>query len=103
MSKTATRIAEPARHRSWGLTVDKRAGPTEYVIIRYATEGHRHSEPFTEVLRLPYIGNADQAIAELVNRTEMPKPTAISLVFALGMKLASPKSGDADLGYRPVS
>jgi hypothetical protein len=102
MSKTATKIGEPARHRDWGLTVDKLLHPTEYVVIRYPADGQRHSEPFTEVQRLPYVGNADEAIAELVERTEMPRPSATSLVFAIGAKLNSPKAADADSGHRPV-
>jgi hypothetical protein len=102
MSKTATKIGEPARHRDWGLTVDKLSNPTEYVVIRYPTEGRRHAEPFTEVQRFAYTANGDRAVAELVERTEMPKPTASSLVMAVSVKLVSPKAADADSGHRPV-
>lgn len=102
MSKTATKIGEPARHRDWGLTVDKLSHPTEYVVIRYPTVGRHHAEPFTAVQRLPYIANADDAIAELVVRAQMPKPSAVSLVMAVGAKIESPRGAGADSGYRPV-
>jgi hypothetical protein len=99
---TATRIAEPARHRDWGLTVDKMALPTEFIVVRYASEGTRHSEPFEQVARLPYSAGVEAATAGLVERTGMPEKTASALVFRVSMKLASPKAADADLGYRPV-
>jgi hypothetical protein len=102
MSKTATHIAQPARHGDWGLTVDKLSQPSEFVVIRYPAQGRRHSEPSTLALRLPYTENADEAIAELVEKAEMPRPTAVSLVMAVSAKLESPKVGDADTAIRPT-
>jgi hypothetical protein len=103
MSKTATHIAQPARHGDWGLTVDKLSKPSQLVVIRYPNQGRRHSEPSTVALRLPYIEDADTALAELVEKAEMPRPTAISLVMALSAKLESPKVGDADTAVRPTA
>jgi len=91
MSKTATHVEQPARHRVWGLIVDSLPRPAEFVVIRYPSEGRRHSEPFTEVMRLPYIENADAAVAALVYRAAMPKPTAVSLVMAVSAKIQSAK------------
>ena len=103
MSRTATRISEPARHREWGLTVDKLALPTEYVVVRYPSEGVRHSEPFNTVARFAYTAGLEATIAELIRHTGMPEKTASALAFRVSMKLTSPKAADADLGYRPVS
>jgi len=100
MSKTATHIAQPARHGDWGLNVDKLVQPSEFVVFRYPAEGRRHSEPSSEVQRLPYIANADAAILELVEKAGMPKPAAVSLVMAIGAKLASAKVEDADTARR---
>src|SRR5260370_17151247 len=98
---TAARIGERARHRDWGLTVDKMALPAEFIVVRYPTQGSRHTEPFEEVARLPYTAGIEAAIAELVERTGMPDKTASGLVFRLSMKLNSPKAADADLDYPP--
>jgi hypothetical protein len=102
MSRTATRIAEPARHKDWGLTVDKMALPAEFIVVRYPGDGRRHGEPYDEVARVPYTVGVDAAIAQLIERTGMPDKTASALVFRVSMKLASPKAADADSGYRPV-
>ncbi len=71
--------------------MDKLSKPSEFVVIRYPDQGRRHSEPSTVTLRLPYIDDADAAIAELVARAEMPRPTAISLVMAVSAKLDLPR------------
>ena len=63
---TATKIGEPARVRDFGLTVDDMTQPGHFVIVRYSDEHRRHTEHYTEIGRLPYIGNADEAIAELI-------------------------------------
>ena len=99
MSKTATKIAQPARHRDWGLALDKPSQPTEFVVIRYPTEGTRHRGPFTVAQRLKYIENPDEAVGELVERAGMPKPTAVSLVMAVSAKARSPKAADADAAF----
>ena len=53
-------------------------------------------------MRFPYTDRMESAIPELVERARMPEGAASSLVFAVAMKLASPKASDADLGHRPV-
>lgn len=99
MSRTVTRIGEPARYNDWGLTVDSMAHPTEYVVLRYTTWGRRHEESFEEIARLPYESDPR---ATLVERTAMPKGTASMLATRLAVKLASPRAAMADVGYRPV-
>jgi hypothetical protein len=92
------RIGSPARFRDWGLTVDKMDNPSQYVVLRYLTEGRRHAEPYEEVARVRYELDPDL----LSERTTMPKGTARILVNAVEMKRLSPKAADADEGYRPV-
>jgi hypothetical protein len=99
---TTTKIGEPARVGRFGLTVDSLTHSTTYVVLRYPDEARRHTEPYEEALRLPYVDNADRAILAL-QEAGLPKGIAAKLVFQLEMKRASPKAADADLGYRPVS
>jgi hypothetical protein len=95
---TTLRIGSPARFRDWGLTIDQMENPSQYIVLRYLTEGRRHAEPYEEVGRVPYELDPDLLAA----RTTMPKGTAKILVNAVEMKRLSPKAADADEGYRPV-
>jgi hypothetical protein len=98
---TATKVGEPARVAGWGLAVDNLTHPNQFIVLRYPDEARRHTEPYEEVLRLPYV-EPTPGIAALVV-TGLPKGTAAKLIFQVEMKRASPKAADADLGYRPVS
>jgi hypothetical protein len=52
--------------------------------------------------RLPYTGHPE-ADATRLTETGMPIGTAMTLIFQVEAKHASPKAAEADLGYRPVS
>src|SRR5438132_14369711 len=99
---TTTKIGEPARIGSWGLTVDNMTNPSEWIIIRYQGEGKRHTDPHEIVRRVPYAGDPEGEAAQFV-KTGMPQGTAMSLLFQVEAKRASPKAADVDVGYRPVA
>jgi len=98
---TAYKIGEPARVGRWGLTVDSLTRPGQYVVLRYANEHRRHTEPFEEVRRIPYLYDDEAAIAAL-GQVGMAKGTATQLVVQVELKRISPKAADADSGIRPV-
>jgi hypothetical protein len=98
---TLTKISEPARAGRTGLTVDSLTHPTEYVVLGYPDAARRHTEPSEEMVRIPYVHNADRGIVALVE-AGLPKGIATKLVFQLEMKRNSPKAADADLGNRPI-
>jgi hypothetical protein len=98
---TTTKIGEPARVGHFGLAVDSLTNSTQYIILQYPDETRRHTEPYKELQRIPYLDNADRAIAAL-REAGLPEGIAAKLVFQLEMKRLSPKAADADTGYRPV-
>jgi len=103
---TLIRRGEPVRFETWGVTIDSLVHPTRYIVIRYATSARRHSEPYEEVLRLPYgRGATEEVIDELAGRTGMPRGTASRLVTNLEAQVTSPRRdrlASAEQGYRPV-
>ena len=98
---TTTKIGEPARVGHLGLAVDSLTNSTHYIILQYPDEAKRHTEPYEELQRIPYVDNADRAILTL-QEAGLQKGIAAKLVFQLEMKRTSPKAADADSGYRPV-
>jgi hypothetical protein len=99
---TTSRIGQPARIGHWGLTVDKMTNPTEWIVLRYPEESKRHTDRHEIVRRVPYAGDPEGEAAQFAE-SGMATGTAMSLVFQVEAKRASPKAADADLGYRPVS
>jgi len=99
---TTLRIGEPARVANWGLATNRTDRPTDAILVQYATPGRRHTEPFSVVARLPY-SDSVTTLADALVRLHVPAGLATQLVVQLGMRLASRKALNADMGYRPVS
>jgi hypothetical protein len=93
MSRSALKVSEPARYKRWGLTVDRRDLPREFVVYAYLEDGRsRHAEPCKEIARLPYTDLPDAAVSALADQAEMPEGIARQLLNQLAAKLASPRS-----------
>lgn len=91
MSVTLTRWQLAARVGKWGLDVDDRADPSQWIVLAYPPENtdKRHSEPCDVVLRLAY-QDIDDAFAEEPSRqTTMPLGIARQLLNQVGAKRAS--------------
>jgi len=86
------KVSEPARYKAWGLDVDQRDSPAEFIVYRYTEEGSRHTEPCEEVARVPFTDLTDAAVSALTGPTQMPDGTARHLIFQLAAKLASHRS-----------
>ena len=92
MSRSAARVAEPARRGLWGLDVDQVAEPQEFILYRYRTEERRHSEQHYVAARVPYRSAPGAAIAEIRSVVgEIGEPTLKTLITQLSAKLASPR------------
>ena len=83
------KVCEPARYKTWGLTVDRRDLPGEFVVYGYPNEGHRHTEPCWEIARVPYIEPSDAAVSALIQLAGMSDGTARQLLNQLTAKMAS--------------
>src|SRR5260370_36718824 len=79
MSVSLTRLVRPVRRGIWGLTLDSLANPTMDIVLRYPTEGWRHSEPYAELCRLPYKTD----YLAMGAQTAMPEGTAKFLDCAI--------------------
>jgi hypothetical protein len=95
-------LGQPARIGSWGLTVDDLANPNEYVVIRYRSEGRRHSEDFEIVRHLSCAALSEERASDLARLTGMPEGVARQLIWQVAMKLATDRATEAETGYRPV-
>lgn len=92
MASSWLKVSEPARYQTWGLAVDRRDSPREFVVYRYPEEGWRHTEPFQETARAPFTDSSDAAVSTLTEQARMPAGIARLLLNQLAAKLASHRS-----------